>query len=88
MKKNVKDIINRAKELADLQNSDFIGWKENVSLLNEAYNKLYTELINHKDKYFIKEVNTDNLELIETKENEVIYKLPEDFICFLILLEV
>lgn len=79
MKKNTIDIINRAKELADLQNSDFIGIRENTSLLNEAYTKLYTELINHNDRYYVKTLTVDELELVQVKEKEVIFKLPEDF---------
>lgn len=79
MKKNTIDIIDRARQLADLQNSDFIGWKENNNLLNEAYIKLYTELINHKDRFYIKSISISELEEIKTVENGIYYKLPEDF---------
>lgn len=79
MIKNTLDIVNRARELADLQNSDFIGWKENNNLLNEAYTKLYTELINHKDRFYIKSISPNDLELDRENDNERFYKLPEDF---------
>ena len=39
------DIIKRAKQLADLENSDFISYEENFMLINECYNKLYEKLI-------------------------------------------
>ena len=35
IKYTTKDIVNRAKQLADLNNSDFISWNENINLLNE-----------------------------------------------------
>lgn len=79
MNKTTLDIVNRARELADLQNSDFIGWKENNSLLNEAYTKLYTELINHKDRYYIKIIGVSDLEFYKGGDNEAWYKLPDDF---------
>lgn len=79
MIKNTLDIINRARELADLQNSDFIGWKENNNLLNEAFIKLYTELINHKDRYYINTISVKDLELYKSSENENYYKLPDNF---------
>ena len=41
--------------LADLQNSDFIGWKENIMFLDNAWTELYQSLINHGDKTFLQE---------------------------------
>lgn len=48
------DIIKRAQQLADLENSDFISWNENINLLNESYKILYQKLINKGDQAFVK----------------------------------
>lgn len=79
MNYKINDIVNRAKQLADLENSNFISWKENNSLLNESYIKLYTESINHDDKTFLKTVNVNELEQIGNSESVSSFLLPEDF---------
>jgi hypothetical protein len=70
------DIIKRARQLADLENSDFISYEENLMLINECYNKLYEKLINHNDKAFIKSVNLTGF---SAGENKTVYELPADF---------
>ena len=70
IKYTTKDIVNRAKQLADLNNSDFISWNENVNLLNENWQKIYQQLIDNGDKTFIREFETVSLNKI---------KLPCDF---------
>jgi hypothetical protein len=70
IKYTTKDIINRASQLADLQNSDFISWNENINLLNENWQKIYQQLIDNGDKTFIKEFET-------VASNKI--KLPCDF---------
>ena len=56
IKYTTKDIVNRATQLADLENSDFISWNENINLLNESWQKIYQQLIDNGDKTFIKEL--------------------------------
>ena len=51
---NAKDLIEQAAMMADLQNSDFISWKENMMFLDNAWADLYQQIINHGDKTFIK----------------------------------
>lgn len=51
---NAKDLIEQAQMLADLQNSDFISWKENMMFLDNAWSELYQQIINHGDKSFVK----------------------------------
>lgn len=51
---NAKDLIEQAQMLADLQNSDFISWKENMMFLDNAWSDLYQQIINHGDKSFMK----------------------------------
>lgn len=63
------DIIKRAEQLADLENSQFISFAEKIALLNEAYTSLYQKSINHDVNSFIKYINTRNN----------IIQLPPDF---------
>lgn len=59
-----KDIIERACQLADLENSDFISDKEKSMLLNEAWISLYQKIVNAGDKAFIKTLSAyDGMEL-------------------------
>lgn len=50
----VSDLIKRAKQLADLEGSDFVSWNENISLLNEAYTELFQKMIDAGEKSFLK----------------------------------
>lgn len=80
MNYKTSDIIKRARQLADLENSSFISWNENFNLLREAYTKLYTEIINHADKSYFKTVLLSDLGKVESNDEEVnLYALPEDF---------
>ena len=63
------DLFKRAKQLADLEGSDFISWNEAISCINESNVGLYEKLINMGDNSFVKSYRT-------TKEEE---ELPEDF---------
>ena len=63
-----KDIIDRAEQLADLQNSDFISASEKAALLNESWNTLYQKIVNAEDRSFIKSVSVADG-----------YRLPSDF---------
>ena len=68
MKYNISDIVKAAKQIADLENSDFISWNENIRLLNEAWTAVHQKLINKGDMAFVDEMNI-------TKEQP----LPENF---------
>lgn len=57
MKLNASDIIRSAKQIADLENSDFISWNENIRLLNEAWVALHQKLINKGDFTFTDEIS-------------------------------
>ena len=63
------DLFKRAKQLADLEGSDFISWNEAISCINESNVSLYEKLISMGDNSFVKSYRT-------IKEEE---KLPEDF---------
>lgn len=62
---NAKDLIEQATMIADLQNSDFISWKENMMFLDNAWSDLYQQIINHGDKSFLETFNFtgDRIEL-------------------------
>ena len=68
MKYNISDIVKAAKQIADLENSDFISWNENIRLVNEAFTAVHQKLINKGDMTFVDEMNI-------TKEQP----LPENF---------
>jgi hypothetical protein len=63
------DLFKRAKQLADLEGSDFISWNEAVNCINESNVGLYEKLISMGDNSFVKSYRT-------TKEEE---ELPKDF---------
>ena len=68
MKYNISDIVKAAKQIADLENSDFISWNENIRLVNEAFTAVHQKLINKGDMAFVDEMDI-------TKEQP----LPENF---------
>lgn len=69
MKYYASDIIKKARIAADLVNSDFITWYEEVSLLNDSYKELYQHLIDLNDPSFVKFINTTAKDVV----------LPKDF---------
>ena len=66
---NASDVIKKAKQLADLENSDFISWNESITLLNDAYQNVYQKSINKG--------NNDFVRVIQTSEKCI--NLPRDF---------
>lgn len=52
------DIITRAEQIADLENSDFISDEEKLALLNESFQILYQKVIDSNDKIFTARVYT------------------------------
>lgn len=69
MLRKLEDIVDRAREVADLENSNYISDKELCFLLNEAYDKVYADLININDRYYLKTIKVAGPEVV----------LPEDF---------
>ena len=71
------EIIKRAQQIADLENSSFISWAENVNLLNEAFRDIFQKAINANIKYWLKDwVLTDGQ---SEGNNATSYELPKDF---------
>ena len=63
------DIIRRAMQIADLENSSFISFQEKIALLNECYQALYQKGINHDTNAFVRYINTQS----------TVIHLPRDF---------
>lgn len=63
------DIIKRATQLADIENSDFVSYSEKIALLNEAYQSLYQKGINKDINAFVRHINTTS----------TVIHLPPDF---------
>ena len=68
MRLKASDIVKSARQISDLENSDFISWNENIRLVNEAFTAVHQKLINKGDMAFVDEMNI-------TKEQP----LPENF---------
>ena len=66
---NASDIVKRAQQLADIENSNFISFAEKIALLNEAYQTIYQKSINKDVNSFVKYINT----------REKVISLPRDF---------
>lgn len=69
MQYTASELIERAKNLADCGNTDFLTDKEATQYINDAYNYVYQKLIDRGDSFFVKkmEVSTG------------VYPLPSDF---------
>ena len=65
----VSDLFRRAKQLADLEGSDFISWNEAENCINESYIGLYEKLISMGDNSFVESVHL----------SERTWELPKDF---------
>jgi hypothetical protein len=52
------DLFKRAKQLADLEGSDFISWNEALNCINESHVNLYEKLISMGDNSFVKSFRT------------------------------
>ena len=76
MKYNISDIVKSARQISDLENSDFISWNENIRLVNEAWTAVHQKLINKGDFTFVNEMDIG-------KEQE----LPSDFYQVLSILD-
>ena len=79
MKYKASEIAFRAKQLADLTNTDFISNEEDIYYINDAWKEFYQLLINKGDKQFVKEVELAG----STVNGQVEYSMPDD--CYQIL---
>lgn len=76
---STRDILNKAKQLADLENSDFISYSESLTLLNDAYSKVYQTAINAGDLMYVKKLCLEENSSSYYGDNISTFKLPNDF---------
>ena len=75
MKYTADQIIERALNLADIANTDFLTHREQLQYLNDAWQTVYQWLINKGDKQFVKEVY---LEIAAASNDWTEYLIPAD----------
>jgi hypothetical protein len=68
------EIVRMAEAMAQVQNTDALSWRDKTDMLNHGYRRLYEDVNNAGDLYFVKEVE------IERKHEgpEIIADLPAD----------
>ena len=66
---SANDIIEKALALADLQNSDFLTWKEKITYLNDSFIYMYNKVIDYGDNIYTQEIEFTDTEM----------ELPDDF---------
>jgi len=74
MEYTAKSIINRAFNLADLKNTDFISYEEQEQYLNDAFISVMSSLINKGVKQFVREVSLTGQSFYPFTE----YTIPHD----------
>lgn len=74
MEYTAKSIINRAFNLADLKNTDFISYEEQEQYLNDAFVSVMSSLINKGVKQFVREVSLTGQSFYPFTE----YTIPHD----------
>ena len=63
IKYKTSDLFKRAKQLADLEGSDFISWNEAINCINESYVGLFEKLINMGDNSYVESFRTGDKEI-------------------------
>lgn len=74
MKYSVSQLVKRAKNLADIGNTDFLTHTELTQYVNDAWTTLYQWLINQGDKQFVTEARLQGTGV----GNYVEYEIPHD----------
>lgn len=75
MKYLASNIVSRSLKLADVANTDFIGYEEKLQYLNDSFKDLFQLLINKGDSQFVKEVELGGAYSTNTYTE---YELPWD----------
>ena len=74
-----KDILDRATNLADLQNSAYITFDDRRFSLNESYRDVYEYVTKGDDDYFVVQVTLDPATISIIDSNQFTIDLPSDF---------
>ena len=54
------ELLDRAKNICDCGNTDFLSYEEAVQYINDAYNEVYQTAINRGDDFWVKYFNTNS----------------------------
>ena len=69
-------IIERARSLSDLQNSQAISYSDEVRSLNECYKDIYNQLCKSDNDYFIEEMEVSNWQIYKDSADGYTYTIP------------
>lgn len=69
----VSDVITRIREMADMENTQFVTDAEILRRLNQSYRRLYNEIVSNYIDYF---VTSDTITTVVDQDD---YSLPSDF---------
>lgn len=70
----ISEIVKRAKDFADISNSDIISWNEAIDYVNDAWKQCLQLMINKHDLFFVKEVTLK----MNGVGNPTVFDLPND----------
>ena len=70
-----QQLIERAKKLADISNTDFLDYTELTQYINDSFTSVYSYLIGVGDTQFVKEVSLVSAGSIG---NYTEYEIPDD----------
>lgn len=73
------EIVARARSLADIPNSDFISYADQVESLNEGYRDIYSTLVENDDDYYLNEYSVALTSAMAVEEGVYLVPLPADF---------
>jgi hypothetical protein len=74
--RRTSEVIRLATAMSQIQNSDALSYKDKIDMLNQSYLRLYSDLNNNGDLYYVKEIA---FEEYNSQEKEHKFKLPNDF---------
>lgn len=74
---NSTEIIKRARSLADLTNSNFITWDDEVSSLWESWKDIYSKITDSSDDYFISSIILNTNTAIKLGDSEYELTIPD-----------
>lgn len=72
----IQQIIDRAKQISDMVNCDFLTTAELVSIINEQLYKVYCDLISINDKYFCERVTFNDRVTLLPDKHRIILSSP------------
>ena len=74
--RRASEIIRLALTMSQIQNADALSWRDKIDMLNQSYIRLYDDLNNNGDLYYVKEIDFTEP---PRPGPELHIKLPKDF---------